>query len=109
MTVSAHGQGLLFGPFEEGDPRLALDGDRTTVWRFGNFSTGVGNGMTIRLDSPQRLDGLNLQAAQDGGNAITSVRVTTTARADPRARTSTSARGPRSPPGSICPTNRSPR
>jgi arabinofuranan 3-O-arabinosyltransferase len=77
VTVSAHGQGLLFGPFEEGDPRLALDGDRTTVWRFGNFSTGVGNGMTIRLDTPKRLGGLNLQAAQDGGNAITSVRVTT--------------------------------
>lgn len=83
VTVTPHGQGLLFGPFEEGDPRLALDGDRTTAWRFGNFSTGVGNGLTIRLDTPRRLEAISLQPAQDGGSTITSVRVSTDGPAGP--------------------------
>jgi arabinofuranan 3-O-arabinosyltransferase len=75
-TLRAVGPGLLFGPFPEGDPRLATDGDRSTVWRFGNFSTGVGNGFVVDLDSPRPVGWLDLRAAQDG-NRITAVRVGT--------------------------------
>ena len=77
VKVTVAGQGLLFGPFEDGDPRRALDGDRTTTWRFGNFSSGAGNAMTISLAQPRRVPALRLQPAQDGGNLITKVLVRT--------------------------------
>lgn len=74
--VSTVGAGLLFGPHATGGVTQAFDGDRTTGWQFGNFGSGVGNGVRIRLDSPRELGRITLSPLQGGVNRVTTARVT---------------------------------
>lgn len=76
--VTATGRGLLFGPHASGDVSQAFDGDRTTAWQFGNFGSGVGNGVRIRMDAPLEVPTISLSPMQGGVNRITTARVTMT-------------------------------
>lgn len=74
-SLSAQGGGLVFGPYEGGSPALAFDGQRDTAWRFGNFGTGVGNAVTVRLLDATEIDKIGVAATNDGGNRVSRVRV----------------------------------
>lgn len=74
--LTTAGQGLLFGPNTTGEVTQAFDGDRTTGWQFGNFGTGVGNSLLVRLNTPQAINSITLAPMQGGANRITSGRVT---------------------------------
>lgn len=74
--VTTAGQGLLFGPTATGGVTQAFDGDRTTGWQFGNFGTGVGNSVLVRLNQPRELGTITLAPMQGGLNRITTAKVT---------------------------------
>lgn len=76
VRVSTTGQGLLFGPHATGDVTQAFDGDRTTGWQFGNFGSGVGNAVLVRLNQAREVGTISLAPMQGGTNRITSARVT---------------------------------
>lgn len=78
--LSASGPGMIFGPDAVADPGLAFDGDQSTTWRFGNFGRGVGNALTVSLARETSIPSISLWPAQDGGNAITRVKVSTVTR-----------------------------
>lgn len=73
--VTTSGPGQIFGPFPTGDPLLAFDGDQTTSWEFGNFGTGVGNALTVHLDSPRALGQVTVRPARSDGPRVTALRV----------------------------------
>lgn len=76
--VSATASGSVFGPTPDGRPFLALDGDRETAWRFGDFGTAVGKALTVTLDAPRSLSTVTLvrPGRSGGGVAIGTVTVT---------------------------------
>lgn len=74
--LTTTGEGLLFGPHATGGVTQAFDGDRTTGWQFGNFGSGVGNAVLVRLNQAQEVGTITLSPMQGGTNRITSARVT---------------------------------
>ena len=75
-TVRAFGAPMAFGPFPTEDPYRAFDGDRTTSWRFGNAGSWAGRGLAVHLSATLPVGIVSVQVVNDGGNAITRVRVT---------------------------------
>ena len=76
VRVAASGPGQLFGPFPIGDASLALDGDPSTAWLFGNFRTAAGNALTISFEEPVRIGPMQVRSINSGGIRLTQVRVT---------------------------------
>lgn len=76
--ITTSGTGMLFGPQATGSVIQAFDGDRTTGWEFGNFGTGVGNAVHVRLNTPTEVGEMTLAPMQGGGNHITTARVIAT-------------------------------
>jgi arabinofuranan 3-O-arabinosyltransferase len=74
-TVSVTGRGLVFGPVPYGRAVAAFDGDRSTAWLAGNFGTGVGNAVTLRLARPGQVGQIVLHPYRGGQQRITTVRV----------------------------------
>ncbi len=78
QSVTTAGDGLLFGPFPGGDAALALDGDRSTAWRFGNFGTARGNAVTIKLKEPVAVSSVVVRPTSDAAGKVQTVSVSAT-------------------------------
>lgn len=75
--VTATEEGSVFGPVPATGPALALDGDPSTAWRFGDFGTADRQALTIRLSTSVDVKTVVLDPIPSGPVRIGSVRLTT--------------------------------
>lgn len=74
-SVSATASGSVFGPAPTGRPFLAVDGDDSTAWQFGDFGTGVGNSITVDFGRPRTVSRIELERPGGKGARIGTVDV----------------------------------
>ena len=75
VRVDASMTGSVFGTLPQAAPVNAVDGDSTTTWWFGDFSTAVGQSLTVTSVAPARYGLLTLHTARQGAVRITGMRV----------------------------------
>ena len=75
VRVDASSTGSVFGTLPQASPINAVDGDPGTAWWFGDFSTAVGQSLTVTWDSAASLGNLAIKTVSQGGAHITAVRV----------------------------------
>ena len=72
-SVTADKPGFGLHPY--GRPSNAFDGDPTTAWVTGGFSTATGNRIRLRLDAPRLIESVTLQPLPSGPSRITAVAI----------------------------------
>ncbi|MCB0909179.1 MAG: DUF3367 domain-containing protein [Nocardioidaceae bacterium] len=73
--VTATASGSIFGPTPSGRPFLAIDGNPETSWQFGDFGSGVGRSITIRLLAPTSIQRVVVDRTTTEGAEVASLRL----------------------------------
>ena len=80
VRVDASMTGSVFGTLPQAAPANAVDADPSTTWWFGDFSTAVGQSLTVTSTAEAAYGVLSIRTASQGPIHITRLRVSDGAR-----------------------------